>query len=315
MARTAVLGFPRIGADRELKVALEEHWAGRTTAAELEATARGAARRAPADRAARRHRRAPRRATSRSTTTCSTRPGSPGSSALRAPPRRARLLRAARGADGVRPLEMTKWLDTNYHYLVPELRAGPAVPRWRRRSGSPTSREARALGVHARPVVLGPLSLLLLAKGAARPARAAAGAVPRSTRSCCGELAAAGATRGAARRAVPGARPLRARSSTRSRPPTARSWPAPGSSICLATYFAGLAGAALARVAALRAGRAARRPRARAGAARRRARRAPRRATRLSLGRRRRAQRLGDRPRPRRSSCSTRGRARSGTSG
>ena len=33
MARTAVLGFPRIGADRELKTALEDHWAGRASAA------------------------------------------------------------------------------------------------------------------------------------------------------------------------------------------------------------------------------------------------------------------------------------------
>jgi 5-methyltetrahydropteroyltriglutamate--homocysteine methyltransferase len=30
----------------------------------------------------------------------------------------------ARGAADVRPLEMTKWFDTNYHYLVPELEAG-----------------------------------------------------------------------------------------------------------------------------------------------------------------------------------------------
>ena len=40
MARTAVLGFPRIGPERELKAALEAHWAGRTSAAEVEAVAR-----------------------------------------------------------------------------------------------------------------------------------------------------------------------------------------------------------------------------------------------------------------------------------
>ena len=28
---------------------------------------------------------------------------------------------AARGAEGIRPLELTKWFDTNYHYLVPEI--------------------------------------------------------------------------------------------------------------------------------------------------------------------------------------------------
>src|SRR3977135_4549524 len=41
MARTAVLGLPRIGPDRELKFALESHWTGDTGPAELLETARG----------------------------------------------------------------------------------------------------------------------------------------------------------------------------------------------------------------------------------------------------------------------------------
>lgn len=40
MARTAVLGLPRIGPDRELKRALESYWAGDAGADELQATAR-----------------------------------------------------------------------------------------------------------------------------------------------------------------------------------------------------------------------------------------------------------------------------------
>jgi 5-methyltetrahydropteroyltriglutamate--homocysteine methyltransferase len=40
MARTAVLGFPRIGSDRELKTALEDYWGGRSSATALETTAR-----------------------------------------------------------------------------------------------------------------------------------------------------------------------------------------------------------------------------------------------------------------------------------
>ena len=40
MARTAVLGFPRIGAKRELKTALEGYWAGRVDGTALEGTAR-----------------------------------------------------------------------------------------------------------------------------------------------------------------------------------------------------------------------------------------------------------------------------------
>ena len=64
---------------------------------------------------------------------------------------------------------MTKWFDTNYHYLVPEL-----APRPGRSGCAPTHwieplREAAALGIETRPVVLGPVSFLLLSKGVDRP--------------------------------------------------------------------------------------------------------------------------------------------------
>ncbi|MBP2478656.1 5-methyltetrahydropteroyltriglutamate--homocysteine methyltransferase [Crossiella equi] len=73
---------------------------------------------------------------------------------------------AARGTDEVPPLEMTKWFDTNYHYLVPEIDADTAFAL--KADGKPLAeyREARELGVTTRPVVLGPLTFLLLAKGA-----------------------------------------------------------------------------------------------------------------------------------------------------
>src|SRR5690606_17692953 len=60
-------------------------------------------------------------------------------------------------------LEMTKWFDTNYHYLVPELQAGQVFTL---RGDKPQSeyREARALGIQTRPVLLGPVSFLLLSK-------------------------------------------------------------------------------------------------------------------------------------------------------
>src|SRR5690606_22029374 len=73
----------------------------------------------------------------------------------------------ARGVqrDGLdlRALEMTKWFDTNYHYLVPELHAGQTFAL---RGDKPVAefREARALGHHTRPVLLGPVSFLLLSK-------------------------------------------------------------------------------------------------------------------------------------------------------
>src|SRR5918999_232955 len=60
-------------------------------------------------------------------------------------------------------MEMTKWFDTNYHYIVPEF--------WKGQSFKLTSRklieefqEAKDLGIHAKPVLLGPVSYLLLGK-------------------------------------------------------------------------------------------------------------------------------------------------------
>lgn len=65
------------------------------------------------------------------------------------------------------PLEMTKWFDTNYHFLVPEV--GPGT-RLRLAGSKPLAEyaEARSLGIETRPVLLGPLSFLLLAKPAER---------------------------------------------------------------------------------------------------------------------------------------------------
>ena len=63
-------------------------------------------------------------------------------------------------------MEMTKWFDTNYHYLVPEFSPGQ---RFALASTQPidTYTEAAALGVHTRPVLLGPVSFLLLGKARA----------------------------------------------------------------------------------------------------------------------------------------------------
>jgi 5-methyltetrahydropteroyltriglutamate--homocysteine methyltransferase len=70
----------------------------------------------------------------------------------------------AAGRD-VPALEMTKWFDTNYHYIVPEIDA-----RQRFRLSFTQSvdhfAEARALGIETRPVLLGPVTFLSLAKAA-----------------------------------------------------------------------------------------------------------------------------------------------------
>ncbi|MBA2644357.1 MAG: 5-methyltetrahydropteroyltriglutamate--homocysteine S-methyltransferase, partial [Solirubrobacterales bacterium] len=166
MARTAVLGFPRIGANRELKLALEEHWSGASTFDELQGVARRL-RDANLDSA--------------EAAGIDVVPvgdfalydhvldaaGMAGVVAERHSDGEDRFL-ACRGAEGVAPLEMTKWFDTNYHYLVPELRPGQRFAldcgKWLEHLAEAEGRAARP-----RPVVIGPLSLLLLAKGVPDP--------------------------------------------------------------------------------------------------------------------------------------------------
>ena len=69
----------------------------------------------------------------------------------------------ARGAQGVAAVEMTKWFDTNYHYLVPEF---DSRTRFRLDASWLVDevREAQALGLRVKPVVLGPLTYLWLGK-------------------------------------------------------------------------------------------------------------------------------------------------------
>jgi 5-methyltetrahydropteroyltriglutamate--homocysteine methyltransferase len=66
------------------------------------------------------------------------------------------------GAD-VPAQEMTKWFDTNYHYMVPEVSPGQPFAL---STTKPVDHfnEAKALGHHTRPVILGPVTWLLLAK-------------------------------------------------------------------------------------------------------------------------------------------------------
>jgi 5-methyltetrahydropteroyltriglutamate--homocysteine methyltransferase len=71
----------------------------------------------------------------------------------------------ARGEGDTAPLEMTKWFDSNYHYLVPEI--GPQT-RFRLASDRLVREvvEAKAAGFVTRPVIVGPVTLLLLSKPA-----------------------------------------------------------------------------------------------------------------------------------------------------
>jgi len=67
-------------------------------------------------------------------------------------------------ASGVPAMEMTKWFDTNYHYIVPEFTKDQEFSL---SSLKPVSEflEAKSLGIHTRPALLGPVSFLLLGKG------------------------------------------------------------------------------------------------------------------------------------------------------
>ncbi|WP_239000836.1 5-methyltetrahydropteroyltriglutamate--homocysteine S-methyltransferase [Jiangella asiatica] len=163
-----VLGYPRIGRDREIKRALEDHWAGSIGADDLASA--GAAERARTWR-----RLAELGLDSVPSGTFSLYDHVLDTTTLvgAVPPRYAELglddlgtyFAMARGTAGVAPLELTKWFDTNYHYLVPEI--GPAT-RFRLAGTKPLDeyREALALGITTRPALLGPVSLLLLSKAA-----------------------------------------------------------------------------------------------------------------------------------------------------
>uniref|UniRef100_A0A164WMC6 Cobalamin-independent methionine synthase MetE C-terminal/archaeal domain-containing protein n=1 Tax=Daucus carota subsp. sativus TaxID=79200 RepID=A0A164WMC6_DAUCS len=71
----------------------------------------------------------------------------------------------ARGNASVPAMEMTKWFDTNYHYIVPEL--GPEVKfSYASHKAVTEYNEAKALGVDTVPILVGPVSYLLLSKPA-----------------------------------------------------------------------------------------------------------------------------------------------------
>lgn len=165
------LGFPRIGSDRELKKALESHWAKKTTREELETVARDLrARHWSAMKAAGiDHVPCNDFSLYDHVLDAAVMLGViPARFADIADPT-ARYFAMARGLQDaatqtdVAALEMTKWFDTNYHYLVPELAPDQGFALDPSRIIVEID-EARAIGVEPRPVLLGPVSFLLLSK-------------------------------------------------------------------------------------------------------------------------------------------------------
>jgi len=179
MAFATNLGYPRIGPKRELKKALEGYWSGSITESELEETSRRIRqdnwllhKKLGVDHI-------PSNEFSLYDHVLDT------AAMVGAVPSRFRwdggavdmttYFAMARGIQekhthagsggraGAPAMEMTKWFDTNYHYIVPEFEKGQKFVLG---STRPIDMylEARSLGIETRPVLLGPVSFLLLGK-------------------------------------------------------------------------------------------------------------------------------------------------------
>ncbi|TDL29545.1 cobalamin-independent methionine synthase [Rickenella mellea] len=170
MVASSVLGFPRIGANREVKKAVEAYWAGKLTADELTKAAAEVKKFNWTSLKAKNVDFVPSGEFSLYDHVLD------HSAALNVIPARYTGLGLSpldvyfamgrgRQADGVDvpASEMKKWFDSNYHYVVPEfseatdfkLNFNKAVEEFN---------EAKAVGVVTRPVVLGPISFLVLGK-------------------------------------------------------------------------------------------------------------------------------------------------------
>ncbi|WP_180903432.1 5-methyltetrahydropteroyltriglutamate--homocysteine S-methyltransferase [Martelella soudanensis] len=170
----ASLGFPRIGARRELKFALESFWAGKSGAAALLDTAEHLRRRNWLTQQEKGIAIIPSNDFSLYDHVLDTAVmvgaipegygWTGGAVSLES------YFALARGGEvcghshgETRALEMTKWFDTNYHYLVPELTEDQTFALT---GTKPLDHylEAKALGIETRPVILGPVTFLKLAK-------------------------------------------------------------------------------------------------------------------------------------------------------
>jgi 5-methyltetrahydropteroyltriglutamate--homocysteine methyltransferase len=167
LIKSANLGFPRMGARRELKKALEGYWKGAFSAINLKETAHTLKKR---------HWELQKQAgidfipshdftlydhvldTIALVGAIPSRYGYEGGEVSL-----DLYFSMARGNQKTVAMEMTKWFDTNYHYIVPELTAQTHF-QLTRNTVLDAYNEAKEHGVETRPVLLGPVSFLLLAK-------------------------------------------------------------------------------------------------------------------------------------------------------
>lgn len=170
MTITSSLGFPRVGVARELKKSIEAYWKGKASEAELQETARTLRLR---------HWQLQQEAGidhipsndfslyDHVLDTCAL--------VGAVPPRynwqgglidSKTYFAMARGHDNVTAMDMSKWFDTNYHYIVPELQKDQTFSL---SSSKPFDEytEAQKAGIETRPVLVGPLTFLIISKKAA----------------------------------------------------------------------------------------------------------------------------------------------------
>ncbi|RYR04379.1 hypothetical protein Ahy_B06g084100 isoform B [Arachis hypogaea] len=164
-----IVGYPRMGPKRELKFALESFWDGKSSAEDLKKVAadlRASIWKQMAD--------AGIKYIPSNTFSYYDQVLDATATLGAVPPRYGwtggeigfdTYFSMARGNATVPAMEMTKWFDTNYHFIVPEL--GPEVKfTYASHKAVEEYKEAKALGVETVPVLIGPVSYLLLSKPA-----------------------------------------------------------------------------------------------------------------------------------------------------
>ncbi|KAK1282872.1 5-methyltetrahydropteroyltriglutamate--homocysteine methyltransferase [Acorus calamus] len=164
-----IVGYPRIGPKRELKFALEAFWDGKSSVEELQNVAKDLRISIWKQMADAGTKFIPSNTFSYYDQMLDT------TAMLGAVPPRYEwtggeigfdtYFSMARGNSTLPAMEMTKWFDTNYHYIVPEL--GPDLKfSYASHKAVTEYKEAKELGVETVPVLIGPVSYLLLSKSA-----------------------------------------------------------------------------------------------------------------------------------------------------
>lgn len=165
MSKNSIVGFPRIGEKRELKFALEKYWAGGSDFSDVEKTAAELKRR---------HWEYQKNAGIGliSSNDFSYYDGMLDTIVmLGAIPKRfesitdatKRYFAMARGYDGGVAMAMTKWFNTNYHYIVPELHGAQEFTLDSSKIIGEYN-EAKALGIKTKINIIGPVTFLALSQ-------------------------------------------------------------------------------------------------------------------------------------------------------